>query len=99
MSTQSTNEKSHHISNKLRLIARVKKMQGQLKSVEQALETDDDCKKILHTLASVRGALTGLMCEVIESHILEHMAEQDRELSKNEIQLANELSISLKAFL
>ncbi|WGL59121.1 metal/formaldehyde-sensitive transcriptional repressor [Pigmentibacter sp. JX0631] len=99
MSIRSANEKSHIISNKMRLIARVKKMQGQLKSVEQALDSDEDCKKILHTLASVRGALTGLMCEVIESHILEHMSEENRELSKHELQLANELSVSLKTFL
>lgn len=99
MSTRTTNQKSHVISNKVRLAARIKKMQGQLKSVEQDLDNDEDCKKILHTLASVRGALTGLMCEVIESHILEHISEENRKLSSKEVKLANELSSSLKTFL
>jgi DNA-binding FrmR family transcriptional regulator len=91
--------KTHIITNKEKLLLRVKKMKGQLESVEQALEKDHDCKKILHTLSSMRGAMSGLMCEVVESHILEHISEQQENLSKNELKLATELSLALKAFL
>ena len=47
----------------------------------------------------MRGAMSGLMCEVVESHILEHISEQQENLSKNELKLATELSLALKAFL
>ncbi|KAB8031832.1 metal/formaldehyde-sensitive transcriptional repressor [Fluviispira multicolorata] len=89
----------HIITNKNKLLNRVKKIKGQLEGVEKSLAADTDCKKILHILSSIRGALGGLMAEVMESHILEHICEEKNELTENEILMAQELVDSIKAFM
>ena len=38
-----------------------------------ALEQDKDCLAILQQIAAVRGAVNGLMAEVMEGHIREHL--------------------------
>ena len=64
-----------HISaNKDSLIKRVKRIAGQLQAVEKALETDADCAKTLHLVAATRGAINGLMEEIIEEHARAHVA-------------------------
>jgi DNA-binding FrmR family transcriptional regulator len=99
MSTIKKHHKKHVITNKEKLISRVKKIKGQLEGVEKALENDKDCKQILHILSSIRGALGGLMSEVMESHIIIHLVDSKDKLSEKEIQIAQELVESLKAFM
>ncbi len=43
-----------------KLLARVKKIRGQLNAVEASIADDDDCSKVLMTLAACRGALNAL---------------------------------------
>ncbi|BBH52386.1 metal/formaldehyde-sensitive transcriptional repressor [Fluviispira sanaruensis] len=99
MGKQNSKGQKHIITNKNKLLGRVRKIKGQLEGVEKSLGEDADCKKILHILASVRGALGGLMAEVMESHILEHIGEEKREPSVNEILMAQELVDSIKVFM
>ena len=67
-----------HISaNKDSLIKRVKRIAGQIQAVENALESDADCAKTLHLVAATRGAINGLMGEIIEAHALEHVANPE----------------------
>jgi DNA-binding FrmR family transcriptional regulator len=68
---------SHAARNKDKLIARVRRLQGQLEGVERALEADAECAEIMRQLASIRGAMTGLNAEVIEEHIREHVLAAD----------------------
>lgn len=65
---------SHTKSNKTELIARVRRIAGQVAAIEAAIETEADCAKILHQVAGVRGAVGGLMDELIEDHVREHVA-------------------------
>ena len=99
MSIEKKQHKKHIITNKDKLISRVKKIKGQLEGVEKALESDKDCKQILHILSSIRGALGGLMAEVMESHIISHIGENNNQLSEKEIHMAQELVDSLKSFI
>jgi DNA-binding FrmR family transcriptional regulator len=99
MSTIKKHHKKHIITNKEKLISRVRKIKGQLEGVEKALESDKDCKQILHIVSSIRGALGGLMSEVMESHILSHMGDTKEGLSEKEIHMAQELVESMKAFM
>lgn len=46
---------SHAARNKDKLIARVRRLQGQLEGVERALEADAECAEIMRQLASIRG--------------------------------------------
>ena len=64
---------AHTQRDKKKLTDRLKKIQGQLKAAEAALEKEDECYKVLQTLASARGALNGLMGEIVEGQIREHI--------------------------
>ncbi|WP_297841121.1 metal/formaldehyde-sensitive transcriptional repressor [Pseudomonas sp.] len=68
---------SHIMSGKDELLKRVKRIAGQINAVERALESDLDCGKTLHLVAATRGAINGLMDEIIEAHAREHVAHPD----------------------
>lgn len=64
----------HTSSNKDQLLARVRRIAGQVAAVEKAISADAGCSAILHQVAGVRGAVIGLMDELIEDHVREHVA-------------------------
>jgi DNA-binding FrmR family transcriptional regulator len=63
----------HTIREKNKLIARVRRIRGQVEAIERALASESECTDVLRLIASVRGAVNGLMGEVMEDHILEHV--------------------------
>ncbi|MDC7684247.1 metal/formaldehyde-sensitive transcriptional repressor [Asticcacaulis sp. BYS171W] len=65
---------SHTHKDQDALVMRVRRIAGQLEAVERALTSGADCAKTLHLVAAVRGAVNGLVDEVIEAHLLEHVA-------------------------
>ncbi|GGF47203.1 transcriptional regulator [Azorhizobium oxalatiphilum] len=70
---------SHTIHQKPKLLARVRRLKGQLEGIERALEAEAPCAEILRQLASVRGAMNGLTAEVMEDHLREHVLEVEDE--------------------
>ena len=64
---------AHTIREKTKLIARVRRICGQMEAVERALKSESECADVLRLIASVRGAVNGLMAEVMEDHIREHV--------------------------
>ena len=66
-----------HLHTQPELVARVRRIVGQLASVERGLSDGADCAAILQQVAAVRGAVNGLMDEVLEAHLLEHVAAPD----------------------
>lgn len=68
---------SHTAREKAKLLARVRRIRGQVEAIERALEAEAGCAEILHLLAASRGAMNGLMAEVIEDHVREHVAARD----------------------
>ena len=67
---------SHTIERKSDLIARVRRIRGQVEAIEKALESDAGCAQVLHRIAGVRGAVAGLMAEVVEDHIKTHLVDE-----------------------
>ena len=65
---------SHTVQNKKSLITRVRRIGGQVASLEKALEADADCDAVLQQAASIRGAVQGLMSQLLEGHLKEHVA-------------------------
>lgn len=63
-----------HLSSNPELIARVRRIAGQVGAVERALQNGTGCSEILHLAAAVRGAVNGLMDEIIAQHLAEHVA-------------------------
>ena len=68
---------SHTTREKAKLLARVRRIRGQVEAIERALESEAGCSDVLHLLAGARGAMNGLMAEVIEDHVREHVAAGD----------------------
>ena len=64
---------SHTARQKDKLIARVRRIKGQLEGIERALEAESACAEVLRQIASVRGAVNGLTVEVMEDHLREHV--------------------------
>lgn len=61
----------HSPEEKKKVLARVKRVRGQLEALEQALERGDDCSPVLQQISAIRGAVNGLMAGVLESHLRE----------------------------
>ncbi|MFF7709509.1 metal-sensing transcriptional repressor [Pseudomonas sp. NPDC007930] len=65
----------HVAANRDDLLKRVRRIAGQIQAVERALDTGADCAKTLHLVAATRGAINGLMDEIIEEHARAHVAD------------------------
>lgn len=65
---------SHISKNNADLLARVRRIGGQVGAVERALHRDSPCTEVLHLVAAVRGAVNGLLDEIIADHLQEHVA-------------------------
>ena len=58
----------HTTKDKEKLLLRMRRIRGQLDAIERALDSDQECSGVLQLMAACRGALNGLMAEVIEGH-------------------------------
>lgn len=67
---------AHTIRDKARLLARVRRIQGQAAALDRQLERDGDCDAVLQQIAAIRGAVNGLMAAVIEGHLADHLVRQ-----------------------
>jgi len=67
---------AHVAHNRKKLLSRVRRIGGQVAALEKALEADDDCAQVLVQIATVRGAIDGLMMEVLNDHLHEHVVAE-----------------------
>ena len=68
---------SHTIIGKRKLLTRVRKIKGQTIALENSLEGEPDCMKVLQQIAAIKGAVNGLMKEVLEGHLREHLGAEE----------------------
>ncbi len=68
---------THTVREKRKLLARIRRIKGQAEAIERALESEADCDEVMHLIAGMRGAISGLMGEVMEDHIRTHLANRD----------------------
>jgi DNA-binding FrmR family transcriptional regulator len=64
---------SHLGKDQQKLVARIRRIRGQVDAIERTLTTGDDCADVLMLLANVRGGINSLMAEVLEDHIRLHI--------------------------
>ena len=88
---------SHVFDDKKKILARIKRIKGQLDAVERSINEESECFKILQTLSACRGAMNGLMGELIEGHIKEHVVHHQNSKSKED-KAALELITLLKTY-
>ncbi len=69
---------SHTIQDKGKLLSRVRRIRGQVESIERALENEAGCDEVLHLIAGVRGATSGLMAVVVEDHVRTHLVDEKK---------------------
>ncbi len=88
---------SHTKREKMKLLNRIRRIRGQIEAVERALEDERGCATVLHLIVGARGAMSGLMTEVIEDHIRLHVVDptKDAERSRG----ADELIEAVQAYL
>ncbi|PRD39570.1 UNVERIFIED_CONTAM: hypothetical protein NCL1_01157 [Trichonephila clavipes] len=68
----------HVAGNNRKLLSRVRRIRGQAEALEKVLtEPDADCRAVLQQIAALRGAAHGLMVEVLDAHIREHLGADD----------------------
>lgn len=72
---------AHAIKDKNKILARVNRLKGQLDAFSKAVSNENDCYKVMQLLASCRGAINGLMGDIIEGHIHGHIVESENKKS------------------
>jgi len=90
----------HTVKEKSKLLGRVHRIRGQIEALERALEEERGCAEVLQQIAAVRGAIGGLMAEVIEDHVHVHVAaptiRSDAERSRGATELVEALRVYLR---
>jgi DNA-binding FrmR family transcriptional regulator len=89
----------HTTKHKAKLLARVRRLKGQIEAVERLLEAEAPCGEVLNLVASIRGAVGGLTAELIEDHIREHVSNPDRDEDSTRAQAAGELIDVIRTYL
>ena len=89
---------AHTLKSKKRLLTRVRKSKGQAAALETALDQDKDCLAILQQIAAVRGAVNGLMAEVMEGHIRDHLVADGLSAEQRQDD-ADEVAALLRSYL
>jgi DNA-binding FrmR family transcriptional regulator len=90
---------AHTIRDKKKLLNRLRRIRGQVDAIERLLEREEDCSAILQTIAACRGAVNGLMAEVIEGHIRFHIVDPDQRPTSQRARAARELMDVLQTYL
>jgi DNA-binding FrmR family transcriptional regulator len=90
---------AHTIRDKKKLLNRVNRINGQVEAIKRALEQEKDCTDLLRTIAACRGAINGLMAEVIEGHIRFHIIDPNVKPKSAKAQAAQELMDVVNSYL
>jgi DNA-binding FrmR family transcriptional regulator len=90
---------AHTIREKTKLLARVRRIRGQVEAIERALEAEIGCADVLQVIASVRGAVNGLMAEVMEDHIRFHVVDPAHEANSERAKGAQDLIDVVRSYI
>ena len=63
----------HTVKGKKQLLVRVRRIKGQAEALEKSLDQGTECSAVLQQIAAIRGAVNGLMLEVLEGHLRDHL--------------------------
>jgi DNA-binding FrmR family transcriptional regulator len=90
---------SHTIRDKKKLLDRVRRIRGQVEGIERALEGEKDPAMILQSIAACRGAINGLMAEVMEGHIRLHVVDPERSPTAEQAAAVEQILDVIRAYL
>jgi FrmR/RcnR family transcriptional regulator, repressor of frmRAB operon len=84
---------------KTKMVNRARRIRGQVEAIERALEHETGCSEVLRLIASARGAINGLMAEVLEDHIRMRVVDPLREPDTTRAIAAEELIEVVQCYL
>ena len=90
---------THTVRERQKLLGRVRRMKGQMEAIERALEGQAGCEQVMHLLAGVRGALAGLMAEVVEDHVRSHLVDAEQHPGALNAEAAEQLLDVVRSYL
>jgi DNA-binding FrmR family transcriptional regulator len=82
---------AHTTKDKEKLLNRIRRIKGQISAIENALDEDQECSKVLQAIAACRGAMNGLMAEVMEGHVRYHVLDPKGKPTARQGEAAEEL--------
>lgn len=75
-----------HLNQNKKIMNRIKQIQGQTNAIEQNLLSENiSCIEVLQQIAAVKGAITGLMNELIELHLREHVLSDLEKINEEDL--------------
>ncbi|HET6217351.1 MAG TPA: metal/formaldehyde-sensitive transcriptional repressor [Acidobacteriaceae bacterium] len=80
------------------MLSRIRRIKGQAEAIERAVEGDGECEDILQLVASCRGALNGLMAELIEGHLRFHVLSPGQKTLPSQLEAAEQLISVVKRY-
>ena len=80
------------------MLFRIRRIKGQAAAIEGAVQGDGECEDILQLVASCRGALNGLMAELIEGHLRFHVLAPGQKTLPSQLEAAEELISVVKRY-
>jgi len=76
-----------HLHQDKKILNRVKRLQGQINAVDQALQQPEaGCIEVLQQVAAIKGAINGLMNELIEAHLRHHVLPEGVSINEQELE-------------
>lgn len=88
----------HTVREREKLVARVRRIRGQIEAVERALVEEKGCYDVLQTVTAARGALNSLVAEMIEDHVRYHVLDPEEKVSPKRARAADELIDIVRAY-
>jgi DNA-binding FrmR family transcriptional regulator len=82
---------AHVTDQKKKLLTRLSRIQGQLEGIRKALKEEQECSAMLQQIAACRGAMNGLMLEILEGEVRFHVLSPNAKANSSEARAAEEL--------
>lgn len=90
---------THTIRDQEKLLARVRRLRGQVEGIERALTNQAGCEQVMHLIAGARGAMAGLMAEIVEDHVLSHLVDSEKHPGALKMEAAEQLLDVVRTYL
>lgn len=84
-------ETPHALRDRRGMINRVRRLRGQVDAVERALNGEASCSDLIQRVTAARGAIDGLMAEILEEHVREYLLADEEMAAKDRTHAAEEL--------
>jgi DNA-binding FrmR family transcriptional regulator len=89
----------HTVPDKQKLVLRVRRIRGQIEAIERALVNELDCSELLQLITAARGAMNGLMAELLEDHVRFHILDAKKKPSLEQSSAAEDLIGIIRCYL